>query len=130
MKPLGKKLWAIPGGHIPPTSTGHEPQSISCDKVYFLNTGDETAEIELTVFYTDKAPVGPYKIIVKAQRLRSVRFNDLIDPEAVVLDIDYACIVVSNVPIIVQFTRQDTSRSKSALCTTMAFPLEEALNDA
>jgi hypothetical protein len=96
----------------------------SYDKVFLLNVSDEEAKVEITIFYVDKEPVGPYRISVKPQRVRSVRFNDLIDPEAIFLDTDYACIVESSIPIVVQFARQDTGRAKKTACTTMAYPLE------
>jgi hypothetical protein len=124
VKALGKKFWAIPGGHIPLESIGSEPELTSYDKVHLLNVSNEEAKVEITIFYTDKEPVGPYKVTVQARRLRNIRFNDLIDPEAILLDIDFASIITSSVPIIVQFTRQDTGRQKKVVFTTMAHPLD------
>ena len=87
-----------------------------------LNTNDEDADIQITVYYTDREPVGPYKLRVPARRVRHVRFNDLINPEALPLDKDYASVIVSNVPVIVQFCRNDTSQAENAIASTMAFP--------
>ena len=123
MKSIGHKVWAIPGGHIPLRSTGREPENTSRDELWVLNAGRREARLQLTVYYTDSKPVGPYKLKVAAQRVRRVRFNDLIDPSALPLDVDYAVVIQANVPIVVQFTRCDTSHSPLAIASTLAFPV-------
>lgn len=111
MKPLGHTAWAIPGGHIPLKSKGFEPTFTSRDELGLLNTGDEAARLELVVYYSDHEPVGPYRLEVPARRLRRVRLGDLIDPEAIPLDTPYACVIRSDVPIVVQFSRFDSSQT-------------------
>jgi hypothetical protein len=123
MKPIGHKVWAVAGGHIPLQGTGREPEFTSFDRLCLLNTGDTPARVEITIFYTENDPIGPYTVSVAAQRIRYVRVNDLIDPEAVPLDTDYGCVVESDVPIVVQFTRQDTRQAANALMGMMAFPI-------
>lgn len=123
MKAIGHKVWAVAGGHIPLNNTGREPEFSSFDRLCFLNTSDKPAQVEITFFYTDHDPIGPYPVSVPAGRIRYIRINDLIDPEAVPLDTDYACVVESDVPIVVQFTRQDTRQAANALIGMMAFPV-------
>jgi hypothetical protein len=53
-----------------------------------------------------------------------VRFNDLIDPQALPLDTPYACIIRSDEPVVVQFTRRDTGQPANAIATTMAYAVE------
>jgi hypothetical protein len=118
---LGHCRWAIPGGHIPLESHGPEPQLTSFDRACLLNAGDEKAEVELTLYYSDEEPVGPYRLRVGARRVRHVRFNDLIDPLAMPLDVDYSVVVTSTVPIVVQFSRQDTSSATTATTGTLAW---------
>jgi hypothetical protein len=50
-----------------------------------------------------------------------VRVNDLIEPEAVPLDEDYSVEIRSDVPVVVQFTRQDTGQAAAALGGGVAF---------
>lgn len=121
MEALGKRVWAIPGGHIPSSSTGPEPEHVSRDELQLLNTGDELAEVELTLYYADREPVGPYALNVHPRRVRRIRLNDLIDPEAMPLDTHYACVVRANVPVVVQFTRVDTSQEANALTGFVAY---------
>lgn len=114
----------VPGGHIPLRSTGEEPRYTSNDSLFILNATDQDANLRITIFYADRDPVGPYLLRVLAERVRHFRFNDLIDPEAMPLDADYAAVIESDVPVVVQFSRQDTGRAENAICTTIAFPGE------
>jgi hypothetical protein len=119
---IGHMTWVIPGGHIPLKSTGREPECTSRDEICILNTAETPANVSITVYYGNRDPAGPYELLVLAQRVMAVRFNDLINPEAIPLDEPYACVIESTVPVVVQFTRQDTSQAANAMTTTMAFP--------
>ncbi|QED37019.1 sensory rhodopsin transducer [Antarcticibacterium arcticum] len=121
MKTYGKKTWIIAEGYIPSYGNGPEPEFTSHETACILNTSSSKAEIEITLFFTDKDPVGPYKVIVDAQRTKHLRFNDLRNPEPVPLDTDYACVIESNVPIVVQHTRLDSRQAENALLTTIAY---------
>ncbi|WP_224999406.1 sensory rhodopsin transducer [Cesiribacter sp. SM1] len=123
-KAVGMKKWAFSDGYIPVQSTGHEPDFVSSDKLSVLNTTKEDATINITLYFTDGEPVGEFKIEVKAERVRKFRINDLIDPQAIPLGVAYAGVIESNVPVVVQFTKQNTAQSKLALMGTMAFPLD------
>ena len=74
------------------------------------------------VYFTDREPVGPYRVIVGARRTLHLRFNELDDPAPVPLDTDYASVISSNVPVVVQHTRLDSRRAEVALLSTIAFP--------
>ncbi len=126
MSAIGRRTWAITGGHIPLRSTGPEPESTSRDELSLLNAGDADARLTITVYYADRDPVGPYPLAVAARRVRRVRLNDLIDPEAIPLGVDYACVIRSNVPIVVHAARVDTGRGGLAMLGGMAFPVDEA----
>ena len=122
LKTIGAKVWAIPGGHIPLHSSGAEPRDTSRDELCVLNAGHHDAQLQLTLFYEDREPVGPYPLKVVAQRVRHVRFNDLIEPHAMPLDTPYAVLIVADHPVVVQFTRRDTSQAANAVATTLAYP--------
>jgi hypothetical protein len=121
-KHVGHKHWVIADGYIPPTSTGTSRPLVSHDAMCILNSGEEDANIDVTIFFADRGPAGPYKIIVKASRTLHVRFNELTDPEPVPHDTDYASVIESDVPIIVQHTRLDSRQPALALMTTIAYP--------
>jgi hypothetical protein len=68
--------------------------------------------------------VGPYPLKVGARRVRHVRFNDFIDPEAMPLDTHYACVIRASVPVVVQFTRVDTTQEANAILGLIAYSAE------
>ncbi|HEY6399850.1 MAG TPA: sensory rhodopsin transducer [Blastocatellia bacterium] len=119
--PIGKMRWAIAEGYIPAWSHGPEPQMTSHETVCLLNTSDQDAHVEITIYYSDRDPVGPYCITVPARRTRHVRFNDLKDPEPIPHDKDYASLIESDVPIVAQHTRLDSRQAENALITTIAY---------
>ena len=118
---IGRKYWAIAEGWIPPYSQGPEPAMTSHETACILNLTDRDAHIEITVFFSDRDPVGPYKVTVPARRTRHIRFNDLNEPEPIPRATDYASTIISDVPIVVQHTRLDSRQSANALITTIAF---------
>jgi hypothetical protein len=123
MSGVGMKRWAIACGHIPLRSHGAEPRATSRDELCVLNAGKRAAKVTLTIYYADRPPAGPYRLSVGAERVRHVRFNDLIDPEPLPLDTPYAALIRANVPIVVQFSRSDTSQAENAISTSLAFAL-------
>ncbi len=118
---IGKTHWAIAEGYIPGKSTGPEPQMTSHETCCILNAGDKDAKVEITLYFEDKDPVGPYKVTVPAKRTSHVRFNDLKDPAPVPRDTDYASTIISDVPIVVQHTRLDSRQAENAIITTIAY---------
>jgi hypothetical protein len=50
-----------------------------------------------------------------------VRFNDLKGPEPIPRDTDYASVIESDIPIVVQHTRLDSRQSANALLSTIAY---------
>ncbi|WP_341716261.1 sensory rhodopsin transducer [Micromonospora sp. FIMYZ51] len=108
MTPIGATTWVVPGGRIPFPSHGEEPEFTGFDQLCVLNTGDRPAELELTIYYEQQEPVGPYPLRVPERRIRHVRLNDLVDPEAIRLARPYGIVLTSSVPVVVQFQRQDT----------------------
>ena len=121
MKPVGATRWAIAEGYIPSWSHGPEPQFTSHETACILNASNDDAHVTITIFYSDREPAGPYRVTVPAQRTKHVRFNDLKEPEPIPLDTDFASVIESDVPIVVQHTRLDSRQSENALLSTIAY---------
>jgi len=119
---IGRTRWAIPEGFIPSESLpGAGRPLVSHEAVCILNAGDADAHVAITLYFVDREPAGPYRIDVAARRTLHLRLNELEDPEPVPRDIDYASLIVSDVPIVVQHTRLDSRPAQFALLSTMAF---------
>ena len=119
--PIGHHRWAIAEGYIPSRSTGPEPQMTSHETASILNASDTDASVTITAFFTDREPIGPFRIVVPARRTLHQRFNELDDPEPIPRDTDYSSVIESDVPIVVQHTRLDSRQAANALLSTIAF---------
>ena len=119
--PVGRRRWAIAEGYIPEGSHGPEPQFLSHETACILNTSAEDAHVTITIFYTDRDPGGPYRVTVPGRRTRHLRFNDLTEPESIPRGTDYASLIESDVPVVVQHTRLDSRQAENALLSTIAF---------
>jgi hypothetical protein len=120
-QPIGQTRWAIAEGYIPAYGNGPEPQFTSHETACLLNTSDQDAHVEITIYFSDREPVGPYRVTVPARRTKHLRFNDLSDPEPIPRDTDYASVIASDVPIVVQHTRLDSRQAENALLSTIAY---------
>jgi hypothetical protein len=120
---IGAKVWVIPEGYIPPESHGPKPQMLSHETVCILNASDEDAQVEITIYYEDREPVGPYRLTVPARRTLHARFNDLGQPETIKRDTPYSSVIRSSVPIVAQHTRLDSRQADNALLSTIAYPI-------
>ena len=119
MADIGRTRWVIPEGYIPGGGTGSGRALESHETACILNTGGRDAEVRITLFFRDRDPVGPYRVTVPARRTLHLRFNDLSDPAPVPRDTDYASLLESNEPIVVQHTRLDSRQAELALLSTI-----------
>lgn len=124
MEAIGRTRWAIAEGYLPGWS--HGPEELrSHETACILNASDREAHVEITIFFADREPVGPYRLTIAPRRTQHVRFDDLRDPEPVPRATDYASVIESDVPIVVQHTRLDSRQDANALISTVAFAAAE-----
>jgi hypothetical protein len=121
MATLGRRRWAIAEGYIPRDARRKSRALESHETVCLLNATRRAAHVRITVYFADREPAGPYRVTVPAQRTRHLRFNDLREPEAIPRGTDYASVIESDVPIVVQHTRLDSREAALALLSTIAF---------
>lgn len=118
---IGRRRWAIADGYIPAWSRGPEPEMESHESLSILNASDSEAHVEAMVFFADRDPIGPFRLVVPPQRTRHIRLNDLDDPAAIPKGVGYSCVIQSDIPVVVQHTRLDSRQAQNALVTTIAF---------
>ncbi len=120
---LGRRTWVIAEGYIPSQSASEQPspEMLSHETACILNAGDEPADVEITLYFKDREPVGPYRVRVEPRRTNHLRFNDLEDPAPVPRDSDYASVIRSSAPIVVQHTRLDSRQPPHAVLSTIAW---------
>jgi hypothetical protein len=121
---IGRKRWVIAEGYLPEAEGEADPRFVSHETVCILNCGGDDAQVTITVYFSDRDPAGPFRVTVPARRTRHVRFNDLEDPERIPTGTDYASLIESSVPVVVQHTRLDSRRAALALLSTVAYPVD------
>ena len=121
VEPLGRRRWAIAEGYMPAWSQGPKPEFESHETACLLNTTDAEAHVTLTLFFKDREPAGPYRVTVGPRRTLHLRFNELKEPEPIPKGVDYASVIESDVPLVVQHTRLDSRQACNALLSTVAY---------
>ncbi len=109
--PIGKRRWAIAEGYIPSDAADKSRAFESHETACLLNAGARDAHVEIRLFFADRDPVGPYRVIVPGRRTLHLRFNDLTDPP-VPRDTGYASVIEADEPIVVQHTGSTRGRRK------------------
>ena len=120
----GARFWLIPDGYLAsPIGDGKPYQSH--EAICVLNTGREAARIELDFYFEDREPIHDVPVIVDAGRTFHIRLDkpEHLGGVRLPLDVPYAIRVRSDVPVVVQHTRLDTTQPNLALMTTMAYPV-------
>lgn len=87
----------------------------------YIASPRQDARVTLTIDSADREPYGPCRVTVPARRTRHVRLHDLDDPP-IPRGTDFACVIASDRPIVVQHTRLDSRQAENAVFSTIAFP--------
>ena len=124
MNAYGKKTWMVPDCYWPEITTGGH--YVSHEAICVMNTGDEDAKIHITLLFEDREPMDGFYTRCAARRTHHVRLDKLRDTQgnAVPMGVPYAALVESDQPIVVQYSRLDTTQINETLMTTMAHPIE------
>ena len=117
---IGKKIWAISDGFMNDTANGNFE---SHEAICILNTTNDDAIINITVYFEDKEPVSGFKAVCCARRANHIRLDRITTDKGEVIphSVPYALLVESNIPIVVQHSRMDVSQAEMTLMTTMAY---------
>lgn len=123
MKAYGKKTWLIADTYLNSISKN---ASISHESICVINTSDKDAKINLTLFFEDREKRSDFESFCAAGRTHHIRMDKLRSKsgEQVPRDVPYAVLLESDVELVVQYTRLDTSAAEMALMTTLGFPVE------
>lgn len=116
---IGKRRWYVPDGWLP-TDSSHDV--VSHEAACLLNAGDDDAELLFTFFFENQDPIGPVPVKLAARRTLHVRLDD---PNAIGVElprgVPYAYSVESDVPVVLEHSRLDTSAGGYTLFTTIAY---------
>lgn len=118
----GKRVWIFPDAELPPEGVNSIPGH---ESIIITNTGDQDANVKITLIYTDKDPVNDLQVVVKAQRVRCLRTNEEKDfgNHTAVMGEQYAIMLESDIPIVAQYGRAETR--EVAFYTTPGYACEK-----
>lgn len=121
-KGIGAKAWFIADSYLPDQSTDLR----SHESVCVLNLNKRPAKIKITVYFQDREPLTGLEAECPGQRTVHVRMEQIKSRsgEMIPLAKPMALMVESNIEVVVQHTRLDTTQPALALMTTMAYPLK------
>jgi len=121
-KPRGEKLWYIPDGYIPETSSG---TLTSHESICVLNCASEEALLRITIFFEDRNPMEDIMVVVPARRTKHIRTSSLqLGGTPIPVGVPYAIEVHSDVPVIIQYSRLDSTQAENTLMSVMAYPIK------
>ena len=111
-----KTEWYFPDAYLPDTST-----NISHEAICVLNTSNQDAKLEITLFYGDREPLTGFQVICPSKRSKHFRTDSLQSKngEKVKEQVPYAIHVSSDIPVMCQYTRVDATKPAYTLMTAM-----------
>ena len=122
-KPIGAKAWYVADSYLPEHTTG---AAESHESVCVLNLNRRPAKLKITVYFEDREPLTGLEAECPPQRTVHVRMEQIKSRSGEMIPIakPMALMVESNLEVVVQHTRLDTTQPALALMTTMAYPLK------
>ncbi|CAM4373916.1 sensory rhodopsin transducer [Paenibacillus tarimensis] len=117
----GEKHWVIPDGYIPEHSSG---ELTSHESVCVLNCSSEEALLRFTIFFEDREPMEDILVVVPGRRTKHIRTSSLMkEGMPIPVGVPYAIEVKSDIDVIVQYSRLDSTQAENALMSVMAYPV-------
>lgn len=117
---LGKTVWTIADGFMSDTKT---EKFVSHESVCVLNLSGEKADIKISVYFEDEAPLKGFTAECESERTNHIRLDKIVNDkgEKIPTEKPYALLIESTVPVIVQHSRLDVSQPDMTLMTTIAY---------
>lgn len=117
----GAKNWYFPDGYLP--VKGASGTMEAHEALMLLNTGSGDATVHLDFYFEDRDPVKGVVVRVEGERVRSLRLDHPEDIGGVSIPplMQYAIRIRSDVEIIAQFGRLDTTQTNMAYYGSMGY---------
>ena len=110
----GAKTWYFPDGYLPEKTNNGAMEAH--EALMLFNTNEQEAEVLIDIYFSDRDPVKDISLKVGTERIKTLRLDDPNDVGG--LDIppltQYSIRVRSNVNIVAQFGRLDTTQTNMA----------------
>jgi hypothetical protein len=115
----GRKCWIFADGDLPPAG---ESAPFGHEALVLVNTGDEPAQCELSVYFEDKEPVTGVRYTVGARRVLCVRLDQPLGERGYKIPFgQYAMQVDADHPVVAVFGRLDVRQNNLAYYSVQGF---------
>ncbi len=115
----GAKVWFILDGYLATPVADNDPAYKNHQAFCIMNVTDEDAHILIDFYFPDRDPVENIETTLPAKRGYHVRTDK--PEEFNGFQIPYGARLRSDVPIVVQYSRMDSTTRNISLMTTMAY---------
>jgi hypothetical protein len=129
MGQAGARIWYFPDGYLP-EKTGPGPMEAH-EALMLLNVNSRPANIKLDFYFEDKVPVKDIALSVGAERVRTLRLDHPEDIGGLRIPLltQYSIQVRSDVDIVAQFGRLDTTQVNMAYYGSMGWWVGDSINE-
>ena len=110
----GAKTWYFPDGYLPEKTNSGEMEAH--EALMLFNTNEQEADVLIDIYFSDHEPVKDISLKVGAERIKTLRLDDPRDIGGLDIPVltQYSIRVRSNVNIVAQFGRLDTTQNNMA----------------
>ena len=120
-KNIGKCHWFIPDAFYP--TVDHGEDYVSHEAVCVLNAGEADAHIHITLYFEDREPIEGFEALCGARRTHHIRMDRIVSKAGMKVPrgVPYAMTVESAVPVVVQYSRLDTTQAEMSFMGLIAY---------
>ena len=120
----GAHNWYIADAYLPSSGLGQKWEGH--ESVCILNAGQTDARVRMTLLFEDRDPVEGIELVVGARRCRHIGMHkpQQLGGVKVPRDVPYGIELVSDAPVVVQYSRLDVTQPNFTLMTTIPYALD------
>ena len=123
---LGKKIWAFPDAFLPakghPYKTTNQGDQYGHESLCIINYNQNPANIVLDFLYEDQDSIENYSFSMKGKRSLHLRLDHLkLNGLKLPREKPYSIVLKSDIEVVAQLSRLDTTSDKNAFMTTMGW---------
>jgi len=110
----GAKTWYFPDGYLPEKTNKGDMEAH--EALMLFNTNEQEADVLIDIYFSDRDPVKDISLKVGAERIKTLRLDDSNDIGGLNIPAltQYSIRVRSNINIVAQFGRLDTTQNNMA----------------
>ena len=107
----GAKTWYFPDGYLPEKIAGGTMEAH--EALMLFNASEQTANVLIDVYFSDRAPVKDIAVAVEAERVKTLRLDHPGDLNGLAIPplTQYSLRIRSDIPLVAQFGRLDTTQA-------------------